>query len=173
MTINPDRNFAKEIDDLKKLLTQIVGNKQGVYIENSYQMPNFITDFLDFYLTPTESKVLYRVVREILGWRHRVGDDKNVVAVTKILNGHRSVDGIDNCLGCGLGHETIQNALRNLCQYKILVKEQRTQKGIVYKLNFNTRDYDMPALIARLEKNQTKKQQQMIAARSENPKVKK
>ena len=173
MTITPDRNLAKELDDLKKLLTQLVGNKQGVYIKNSYQMPNFITDFLDYYLTPAESKVLYRVVREILGWWDRPAEDKNVVAVTKILNGRRSSDGVDNCLGCGLSHETIQNALRNLCQYRILIKEQRTQKGLVYRLNFDTTQYDMPALIQRVEKNQAINQQRMRSARSQNTKVKK
>lgn len=164
-------DIHQELQELKKILQQISGNPSGVYIENSFQMPNFITDFLDYYLTPVESKVLYRIVREILGWQRRITSTKNIVSLLKIQRGYRTPEGTDACLGCGLSYETIETAVEQLCAFRILTKEQRTQKGCIYRLNFNTSDYDIAALQARAERKKHNNRNRMQQARKKNPKV--
>jgi hypothetical protein len=165
-------DLTQELRELKQLLQQLSGSTDGIYIDNSYQMPNFITDFLDYYLTPVESKVLYRIVREILGWKKRISRDTNVVSLSKILKGYRTEDGLERCLGIGLTHETLERTVEQLCAFNILTQEQRTQKGCVYRLNFNTGEYDVEALRQRVEQRKHMNRRRMQKARQANSRVK-
>lgn len=161
-----------DLKELKKILLQLSGSETGVYVEKSFQTPNFVTDFLDYYLTSVESKVLYHFIRSILGWKKRIGPEKNVVSISKIVHGHKKDTGEDACLGCGLSYETVERTADQLCQLGILKKEQRTQRGCVYGLNFDTSQYDIETMLNRVNSRKTTNKKRMQAARQANPLVK-
>lgn len=151
LKMNTIEEIKQELKKIRKLLNESVGNDDGVYIDHSFQMPNFVEDLLDYFLTPTESKVLHRIIREIIGWKDRISDDSNSVSLSKIVEGYTSKHGKVGCLPIGLTYATVEKAANQLCAYKILQKEGRSRQLIVYKLNFDTSEYDLESMHASVE----------------------
>ena len=166
-----DLTLEPTLLEIKRLLRALSGTESGEYYENSFQMPNLVIDLLDFYLTPIESKVLHRVIREILGWKKRIAFDKNIVSVSKMIRGYIADDGKVSCLGIGLTRETVEKTLGQLCQFGILVKENQKQKGYIYRFNDNTSEYDIEKLIQRVEERKVIGKKRMEKARQYNHKV--
>ncbi len=122
-------------------------------VPNSFQHPNFLIDRLDYYLTPEESKVLSKAVREILGWRDKIVERKAPIALSIFVDGKFSKDGERLCYGCGLGLGTVRNVLAKLDEFGILVKVgQATQAGQTYWLQDDESQIDWDALKSRRTK---------------------
>ena len=122
-------------------------------VPNSFQHPNFLVDKLDYYLTPEESKVLSKAVREILGWRDKVVERKAPIALSVFVDGKFSYNGERLCYGCGLGLQSVRNALTSLHKFGILIKVgQSTQDGQTYWLQDDESKIDWESLEARRAK---------------------
>lgn len=118
------------------------------YIQNSWQMPNFVTDYLDYYLTPPESKVLHRLLREILGYKKSMAALKNTISLSRLTDPVYSKENPTELfsLGCGLSRNTVQRILHQLETFNIITKHNKTTHGIQYGVNFDTNTYAWSAL---------------------------
>ena len=140
--------------------------KQGIYITNSYQTPNFYADSLDIYLTPIETKVLWKILREIIGYHEHLYDRQNVVSLQTIVDGKISKeDGRQLSYGCGLNRQTVQKALNNLCRFGIITKIRQTAQGLLYQVNFDTDKIDWEGLQQRYQDKKIQSQQRTAISR--------
>jgi len=118
-------------------------------VPNSFQCPNFLIDRLDYYLTPSETKVLVKAVREILGWNEKIPLRRSPIGLSIFVKGKPQKE----VLGCGLGLGAVRDALENLDRFHILVKiGQPTQDGQMYWLQDDETKIDWDALQARRDK---------------------
>ena len=127
--------------------------RNGTLIPNSFQYPNMYIDWLSYYLTSEEEKVLNKAVREILGWEDKIATRRARIALSVFVEGKTSKKtGELTCLGCGLGLQTVRKALAALDQYRILVKEgDPTKDGQEYRIQDDADAIDWDGLAARRE----------------------
>lgn len=126
--------------------------KEGTLIPNSFQYPNLYIDWLSFYLTPEEEKVLNKAVREILGWEDKIADRRAQIALSIFVDG-KSIRGEAVALGCGLGLGSVRKALAGLNKFGILVKQgDPTNAGQEFRLQDDVNGIDWAGLINRREK---------------------
>lgn len=120
-------------------------------IPNTFQHPNAYIDWLSYYLTPEEEKVLNKAIREILGWHNRIESRQARIALSIFEHGKIGKEtGEQLCLGCGLGIAAIRKALAALDKYKILVKVgDPTNDGQMYRIQDNYQQVDLEGLKAR------------------------
>lgn len=124
----------------------------GTIVPNSFQHPNIYEDWLAYYLTPEEHKVLGKAIREILGWEDKIADRRARIALSVFVDGKTKYDGETLCLGCGLGLHAVRKALDGLDRYRILQKEgDATQDGQLFYLQQDTNRIDWDGLAARRE----------------------
>ena len=130
--------------------------KPGLYIANSYQTPNFVIDYLDQFLTPIESKVYHKAMREIIGYHENLTTRQNCISLSQFVDGKTSrKTGERLSYGCGLSRKTVQKALTSLHNLNILKKVKHAHNGTVFEINFDTDAFDWPALEGRItEKDQ-------------------
>lgn len=128
--------------------------KDGKLIPNTFQHPNAYIDWLAYYLTPEEEKVLNKAIREILGWSGRIESRQARIALSIFEHGKISKEtGEQLCLGCGLGINAIRKALDGLDKHKILVKiGKATNDGQMYAIQDNYQLVDLVGLKARRAK---------------------
>jgi hypothetical protein len=118
-------------------------------IPNSFQHPNILIDKLDYFLTPEESKVLSKAVREILGWEDKIEERKAPISLTVFVEGKFKKDK-RLAYGCGLGLQAVRNALNSLHKFGILIKVgQPTQDGQWYWLQDDESKINWKGLEAR------------------------
>jgi hypothetical protein len=130
---------------------------QGDTFPKHFDTPNFYTDDLDYYLKPTESKVLWRIMREILGWYDKRETRQNVICLSIIVDGRFYKDtGERQSLGCGLKRNAVQKALKSLCEYNIIKQVKKTPVGNMYELNFDSDSIQWNALEERKSKDDAK-----------------
>ena len=144
------------------------------YIVNSYQNPNFYADELDEFLEPPETKVLLKAIREIIGWHH-LEDRAAFISYDVFLRGKFDrKTGKQLARGCGLCKATLQKALNNLNEYKILLKlkSPSIKNGQLYALNFDTDSIDWEGLRVRREDKLFGNKKRISHARAVNPSVK-
>lgn len=127
-------------------------------IPNSFQHPNAYIDWIAYYLTPEEEKVLNKAIREIIGWQDKIADRKARIALSIFVDGKFSKKtGERLCMGCGLSLNTIRKALAALDKYGILLKDDEpTQEGQMYRLQDDFNAVDMAGLKVRREKRDAK-----------------
>ena len=132
-------------------------------IPNTFQYPNYYNDILDQYLTPEESKVLTRAIREILGWEEHRQTRTAQISISSFLNGNPR----NKSAGIGLNRETIIAALDALHTYRILLKigKAHDSRGQTYKLNLDETTIDFDGLKQRLLKRQLANKQRTATAR--------
>lgn len=120
-------------------------------IPNTFQHPNAYIDWLAYYLTPEEEKVLNKAIREILGWHSRIEGRQARIALSIFEHGKISKETEEQlCLGCGLGIAAIRKALAALDKYKILVKVGiPTNDGQMYRIQDNYQQVDLEGLKTR------------------------
>jgi len=94
---------------------------EATLIPNSFQHPNAYVDWLSYYLTPQEEKVLNKAIREIIGWRDKIESRKARIALSIFVDG-KYKDGVLVAMGCGLSKDAVRKALLVLHQFNILVK---------------------------------------------------
>ena len=138
----------------------------SIFIPNSYQTPNFYTDYLDQYLLPSETKVLFKAVREILGWHQSVSDRQADLSLSDFVEGSFKATGERRSFGCGLSKESVHKAIKALCQYNILQFRQRTRTGTRYFLNLDTDTIDWEGLQQRKNIRFEKNLYKTVKARS-------
>ena len=145
----------------------------SLYIPNSYQTPNFYTDVLEEYLLSEETKVLFKAIREIIGFHDNLAERSAFISYAVFLDGKYSKDGKKLACGCGLSRSTLTKVLCNLDRFKILVKVGKSHhsKGQRYTLNFDTDFIDWAALEKRKQEREQKHKEQIAKARSMNPKI--
>ena len=133
-------------------------------IPNSFQYPNYYNDILDQYLTPEESKVLTRAIREIFGWEEHRQTRTAQISISSFLNGNPR----NKSAGIGLNRETIIAALDALHTYRILLKigKAHDSRGQTYKLNLDETTIDFDGLKQRLLKRQLANKQRTATART-------
>lgn len=103
-------------------------------IPNTFQHPNAYIDWLSYYLTGEEEKVLNKAVREILGWHDTISSRRARIALSIFVDGKKK-DGEIVCMGCGLSLDAVRKALKTLHQFNILVKIGKpTNDGQEYEL---------------------------------------
>jgi hypothetical protein len=122
-------------------------------IPNTFQHPNAYVDWLAYYLTPEEEKVLNKAIREILGWHNRIESRQARIALSVFEHGKVSKEtGERLCMGCGLGLGAIRKSLKMLDEYKILVKMgDANSDGQMYRIQDNYQQVDLAGLKARRE----------------------
>lgn len=142
--------------------------KDGRLIPNTFQHPNAYIDWLAYYLTPEEEKVLNKAIREILGWSGRIESRQARIALSVFEFGKTSRETGDQlCLGCGLSRKTIIKALVGLDKYKILVKVgEPTNDGQMYTIQDNYQLVDLAGLKARREEKDAENARRTKRARS-------
>lgn len=99
---------------------------------DSFQQSKLAVDWLSYYLTPAEEKVLTRATREI----QRGGNTSQIarIPMSVFVSGRRK-EGTVLSLGCGLNKGTIRKALNSLNRYNVLRKVGwPTNKGQKYEL---------------------------------------
>ena len=112
-------------------------------IPNSFQYPNYYNDTLEQYLTPEESKVLTRAIREIFGWEEHRQTHSAHISLSTFEHGNKRT----GSAGIGLNRRTIMAAVNNLTKYNIMIKVgEATQQGQMYKLNLNEQTIDIEGL---------------------------
>ena len=133
-------------------------------IPNSFQYPNYYNDVLDQYLTPEESKVLTRAIREIFGWEEHRQTRTAQISISSFLHGNPR----NKSAGIGLNRETIIAALDALHTYRILLKigKAHDSRGQTYKLNLDETTIDIDGLKQRLLKRQLTNKQRTATART-------
>lgn len=144
------------------------------YVINSFQNPNFYADELDEFLEPTETKVLLKAIREIIGWHH-LEDRAAFISYKTFLEGKFDrKTGKQLARGCGLCKSTLKKALEGLQTYRILhvVKTPSLQNGALYVLNFDTDTIDWEGLQQRRADKLARNARNIRAAREQNPLVK-
>lgn len=103
-------------------------------IPNSFQHPNAYVDWLSYYLTPEEERVLNKAIREILGFRDKIADRQARIALSVFVNG-KEKNGQIVCMGCGLSLDAVRKALASLHSFNILIKVGApTNDGQLYEL---------------------------------------
>lgn len=132
------------------------------FIPNSFQTPNFYIDYLDQYLLPIETKVLFKAIREILGWHYSIDDRVKDLSLTDFVKGSIKDNGEVRSFGCGLCRESVSKSIKSLCKYNILQKRERTKTGIRYFLNLNTDSIDWAGLDERRGKRMPRKDNQRL-----------
>ena len=146
----------------------------GIYIDNSYQTPNFYADDLDYFLLPIETKVLWKILREIIGYHENLADRQNAVSLPTIVEGKIGQRGKNKgkrlSKGCGLSRQTVQKALQSLCQYQILLRVRKTSVGVIYEVNFDTDSIDWEGLQRRKLETEAKQRQRIEKARDTHAK---
>lgn len=136
-------------------------------IPNTFQHPNAYVDWLAYYLTPEEEKVLNKAIREILGWHNKIESRQARIALSVFEHGKVSKEtGEQLCLGCGLGRAAIRKALKSLDAFKILVKVgDATNDGQMYRIQDNYQLVDLDGLKARREQQDAKNASRTSKAR--------
>ena len=107
---------------------------KNTLIPNTFQHPNAYVDWLSYYLTAEEEKVLNKAVREIIGWHNTIASRRARISLSVFVNG-KVRDGKQLCMGCGLSLDTVRKALAALDEFNILVKIGKpTNDGQMYEL---------------------------------------
>ena len=108
-------------------------------IPNTFQHPNAYIDWLSYYLTAEEEKVLNKAIREIIGWHNKIENRRARIALSVFVDG-KFIDGKQVAMGCGLGRDAVRKALNRLHEFNILVKVGKPNNdGQEFELNL---DYD-------------------------------
>lgn len=136
------------------------------FIPNSFQTPNFYIDYLDQYLLPSETKVLFKAIREILGWHTNIEERVNDLSLNDFIIGTYKENGEVRSFGCGLCRDSVIKALAALCQYNILQRRERTKNGTRFFLNLDAETFDWAGLQARKNSQDERKIAQTRNARS-------
>ena len=106
-------------------------------IPNTFQHPNAYIDWLSYYLTPEEEKVLNKAIREIIGWHNKIENRRARIALSVFIDG-KFINGKQVAMGCGLGRDAVRGALNRLHEFNILVKVgDPTNEGQEYELNLD------------------------------------
>jgi hypothetical protein len=96
--------------------------QKGTLVPNSFQHPNLYVDWLSYYLTAEEEKVLNKAIREILGWQDKIADRRARISLSVFVEGKTARDGHTLCLGCGLSINAVRSCLTSLHKYHVLRK---------------------------------------------------
>jgi len=124
-------------------------------IPNTFQTPNLYVDWVLYYLTPEETKVLLMAVREILGWYNKVEDRAGRIAYSVFAEGKVSTStGETLCLGTGLNKNTVQRAVRALVKFGILLRGDTTNEGTMYTVQIDENQLNWEALESRRDRKE-------------------
>jgi len=138
---------------------------ENTLIPNTFQHPNAYIDWLSYYLTPEEEKVLNKAIREIIGWHSNINSRRSRIAIDIFVNG-KFQDGRRVAMGCGLSRDAVRNALKNLHAFNILVKVgEPTNEGQEYELNLDYDSVKWEAIKLRREARNKANQKRTSAAR--------
>lgn len=114
---------------------------------NSFQVFNIYIDRAMELLTDSEFRVLMYATRHITGWQDRIEERQGCLSISMFERGFITKDG-NRFAGCGLGRQTIINAIGKLVEYGFLERAGKaTAKGQKYTLQTNGIDWN--ALIVR------------------------
>ena len=134
-------------------------------IPNTFQHPNAYIDWLSYYLTPEEEKVLNKAIREIIGWHDKVESRRSRIALSIFVDG-KFQDGKRVAMGCGLSRDTVRKTLASLDAFKILKKiGDPTNEGQEYELNLDYDSLDWNAIETRRKEQKASDLKRMSAAR--------
>jgi len=135
-------------------------------IPNTFQHPNDYIDWLSYYLTPQEEKVLTKAIREILGWQDKIVERRARISLSVFVKGKVNRHGKQLCLGCGLGISAVRKALSALNEYNILCKVgDPTEDGQQYYLQENWDAIDHEGLKERKDGKKEQNRARTEAAR--------
>lgn len=138
-------------------------------IPNTFQHPNIFVDKLMYLLTPSENVVLTYAVRRILGFQANMFTRKDNISLSQFTDGIiTSQSGEWLSHGCGLGTETVINALDALCEYKILLpttEKPDPKRGQEYWLQDDENKIDWDGLEKRRNEKSIKYRKQTNKAR--------
>jgi hypothetical protein len=141
-------------------------------IPNTFQHANAYIDWLSYYLTPEEEKVLNKAIREIIGWHDTIKNRKARIALSVFANGKKNKEGKILCLGCGLSTGAIRKALESLDSFNVLCKVgQPNNDGQMYYLQENWDAIDFESMKARKKNKHARNQRRTNQARKEKNKL--
>ncbi len=132
-----------------------------ILIPNTFQHPNLYVDKLAHLLTPEESVVLTKAVREIIGWQNREKLTRQIALSVfvegKFREGLPQTEDNRLCHGCGIGRAAIIKALRALDRFGILVKTGKTNdpNGQCYTLQLDANQINWAGLQQRKEERES------------------
>ena len=130
-----------------------------IVVPNSWQHLNFYSDKLDEYLTPEESKVFNRILREIFGWDTKIGRMQARLAISIFTHGKFNEYGEKIAGGVGLCRDAVVKALNNLERFGIIKRkfdptDPLGQDGSMVSITIDDDFYDWPGLKKRLADKQ-------------------
>lgn len=164
MTANEDSKRQANIAELRARYST-AGN---AIIPNTFQHPNMFVDKLMRLLTPTENVVLTFAVRRILGFQDHIVNRKDHISLSQFTDGITAEDGRLLCGGCGLGTDTVIQALEVLEKFRILIPTGKAdaRKGQEFWLQEKEYAIDWDGLETRLSDRVEKGRQQTAKSRS-------
>ncbi len=111
-------------------------------VPNTFMTFNIYVDRAMEMLTDSELRILLYADRHIMGWRDKVDDRQGYLSISMFQKGYVTKDG-SRYGGCGLGRQTIIDAIASLVKYGFLKRDEKpTAKGQKFTLCTDGIDWD-------------------------------